>query len=132
MIVLNKNSNMEKIKKHWKVILIVLLVIFGMNKCTTSCNRGSTINKQTVQIEELIKQNDSLLKVCDMQSLQIDEMGRGRDMLSGLATGNQQLLMDSIGSLVNQNAELRAKNVKLQGELNSTKKELKRLKDDLK
>lgn len=123
---------MEKIKKHWKVILIVLLVIFGMNKCTTSCNRGSTINKQTTQIEELTKQNDSLLKVCDMQSLQIDEMGRGRDMLSGLATGNQQLLMDSIGSLVNQNAELRAKNVKLQGELNSTKKELKRLKDDLK
>lgn len=41
---------MDKIKKNWKEILIVLLLIFGMNKCTTSCNRGQQIKKQSTEI----------------------------------------------------------------------------------
>lgn len=41
---------MEKIKKYWKEILIGLLVLFGMNKCTQSCNRDNVIQKQLVTI----------------------------------------------------------------------------------
>ena len=55
---------MEFIKKNWKIIVIVLLVLFGMNKCTVSCNRGTTINKQQIELvqkDSIIKaQNDSL------------------------------------------------------------------------
>lgn len=50
---------MNKLKKNWKEILIVLLILFGMNKCTVSCNRGSKLNK----VNQEIVYKDSLNKV---------------------------------------------------------------------
>lgn len=50
---------MNKLKKNWKEILIVLLILFGMNKCTVSCNRGSKLNKANKEIVY----KDSLNKV---------------------------------------------------------------------
>ena len=50
---------MEKIKKNWQIIAIVLLLVFGMSKCTQSCNRSSESDKNVVIIEK----NDSLIKV---------------------------------------------------------------------
>lgn len=43
----------EKIKKNWQVILICILVLFGMNKCTVSCNRQGEIDRLNAQIEQL-------------------------------------------------------------------------------
>lgn len=120
---------MKFIKENWKVILISFLLVFGMGRCTTACNRATTINSQTRQIEVLEKQNDSLFKICDLQSLKIDEMERGQSVLSGLATGNQQMFMDSINILVKENAELYNENAKLKGELSKVKLELKRIQE---
>ena len=50
---------MEKIKKNWQIIAIVLLLVFGMSKCTQSCNRSLEIDKNVVTIEK----KDSLIKV---------------------------------------------------------------------
>ena len=50
---------MEKIKKNWQIIAIVLLLLFGMSKCTQSCNRSAEISKNIVTIEK----KDSLIKV---------------------------------------------------------------------
>ena len=50
---------MNKLKKNWKEILIVLLILFGMNKCTVSCNRGSKLTKANQEIVY----KDSLNKV---------------------------------------------------------------------
>ena len=50
---------MEKIKKNWHIIVIVLLLLFGMSKCTQSCNRSAEISKNIVTIEK----KDSLIKV---------------------------------------------------------------------
>lgn len=50
---------MEKIKKNWQIIAIVLLLVFGMSKCTQSCNRSAEISKNVVTIEK----KDSLIKV---------------------------------------------------------------------
>lgn len=50
---------MEKIKKNWQIIAIVLLLVFGMSKCTQSCNRSAEIDKNVVTIEK----KDSLIKV---------------------------------------------------------------------
>lgn len=50
---------MNKLKKNWKEILIILLILFGMNKCTVSCNRGSKLNKANKEIAY----KDSLNKV---------------------------------------------------------------------
>ncbi len=50
---------MEKIKKNWHIIVIVILLLFGMTKCTQSCNRSSEINKNI----KIIEQKDSTIKV---------------------------------------------------------------------
>lgn len=50
---------MNKIKKNWKTILIVVLLLFSLNKCTVSCNRGSKLNKA----EQEIVAKDSTIKV---------------------------------------------------------------------
>ena len=50
---------MNKVKKYWKEILIGLLVIFSLNKCSTSCSRGSIIKKQNIEISA----KDSIIKV---------------------------------------------------------------------
>ena len=50
---------MEKIKKNWQIIAIVLLLVFGMSKCTQSCNRSAEISKNILTIEK----KDSLIKV---------------------------------------------------------------------
>ncbi len=44
---------LDKIKKNWKIILIVILLLFGLNKCTQSCNRQTKIDEQTTKIEQL-------------------------------------------------------------------------------
>lgn len=52
---------MDKLKKNWKMILIIFLILFGMNKCTVSCNRGSKLNKANKEI--MVK--DSTIKVME-------------------------------------------------------------------
>lgn len=51
----------EKIKKHWKEILIVLLALFGLNKCTQSCNRDNKLTKANTELYS----KDSIIKVYD-------------------------------------------------------------------
>lgn len=43
----------KKIKKNWQVILICILVLFGMNKCTVSCNRQVEIDRLNAQVEQM-------------------------------------------------------------------------------
>lgn len=61
---------LDKIKKNWKTILIIILVLFGLNKCTQSCNRQIKIDEQTIKIEQL----DSALqeKTSEITSLRRD------------------------------------------------------------
>lgn len=50
--------NINIIKRNWKNILIVALSLFGLNKCTTSCNRQSKI----VKLEKNVSHQDSVIK----------------------------------------------------------------------
>lgn len=50
---------MDWIKQNWKIIVIVLLAIFSLSKCTQSCNRSTTINQKDIEIAAL----DSTVKV---------------------------------------------------------------------
>lgn len=55
----------EKIKKNWKNILLIVVAFFALNKCTQSCNRQTTIDKQNAQIEVL----DSTISVLKADTL---------------------------------------------------------------
>lgn len=121
---------MKNIKKHWKTILIVLLVIFGMNKCTQSCSRSSTIDKQTVIIDSLKTRTDSLSKVIDLQNAEISQMNLRINDNKAISLGNNAYLQDSIivlnGRLQNM-SKMYENEVK---EHNKTKKELKKLQEN--
>ena len=44
---------LDKIKKNWEIILIIILTIFSLNKCSLSCNRQIKIDEQTTKILQL-------------------------------------------------------------------------------
>lgn len=48
---------MEFIKKKWQIIVIVLLVLFGMNKCASSCTNSNLYEESE---KNRIEQVDSL------------------------------------------------------------------------
>ena len=56
---------MESIKKNWKTILIVILILLFFNKCTVSCNRSNEIDRQTKVINQkqliIDTQHDSII-----------------------------------------------------------------------
>ena len=54
---------MEWIKKHWKEIVIVLLVIFCLNKCTQSCSRANELESNKIVYNTEIQQKDSIIKI---------------------------------------------------------------------
>ena len=78
---------MEKIKKNWHIIVIVVLLLFGMSKCTQSCNRSTEINKNITTIE----QKDSLIKVL---SDSVVTLNHKIDLLSN-DKSNQEKLIES-------------------------------------
>ena len=42
----------EKIKQHWKVILICLLAMMWMSKCTTGCSQERTIKALNTELHQ--------------------------------------------------------------------------------
>ncbi|MBO5005633.1 MAG: hypothetical protein J6D03_10540 [Clostridia bacterium] len=56
---------MNKIKKNWKNILLVVLLMFSLNKCTQSCNRSVKIDKLSTEVtvkDSMISSLDSQVK----------------------------------------------------------------------
>ena len=54
---------MDWLKTHWKEVVIGLLVIFGLNKCTQSCNRQTTIDEKVSQITVIENTKDSVINI---------------------------------------------------------------------
>ena len=123
---------MEFIKKHGIKILIALLVIFGMNKCTVACNRDTKINKlqtEIVQKDSIInKQKEEL----DVLKIRWADAMSNQSTYQGLALGTKKELLDSINILQTEKHLMYEKNRKLELEINNIKKENKQLKDQLK
>lgn len=122
---------MEFIKKNWKIILIVLLVLFGMNKCTVSCNRGTKINNQQVELlhkDSIIKAQEDSLKLF---AIRWDENKKGQENYQNLATGTKQELTDMINEMKNTVSTMTNKVQSLTNENNQLKKENKQLKEQL-
>lgn len=71
---------MEKLKKNWQLILIFLLIVFGMNKCTVSCNRSQKIDSLNT---ELVKKDS----VISARELKIDTLSHNIDILNERISG---------------------------------------------
>ena len=54
---------MDWLKNHWKEVVIGILVIFGLNKCTQSCNRQTTIDEKVSQVTVIENTKDSVINI---------------------------------------------------------------------
>ena len=122
----------NKFKKYWKEILIGLLVIFSLNKCTTSCSRGSIIKKQNIEIV----QKDSIIKVqsdsLNILKIRWTDAQKSQSTYQGIAMGNQQELVNTIEEMKTTIETMTTKIQHLTNENSKLKNENKQLKDQLK
>lgn len=123
---------MNKIKQYWKEILIGLLIVFGLNKCTVACNRSTKID---VQQTELV-QKDSIIKI-QSDSLNIlrirwNDAQNSQSTYQGIALGNQQELINQINTLKQEKEILSSKINNLNNENSKLKKTISEMKSQLK
>ena len=114
---------LDKVKKNWKTILIGVLMLFGLNKCTQSCNKQIKIDEQTVKIEQLdstlqeknseivsLKRDTSdylnRIRMYDKFGKQTDEYIRQRNHADSLNAVNSAKQKAQTDELIRQNREL--------------------------
>ena len=108
----------EKIKQHWKVILLCLFVVLWMNRCSVACSRESKIEK----LEDQVEHRDSLIREMtyelDMKNALLDSEKSHNSNFTSIASGNQAELMKRIYNLTEENTKLKEEN-KHQKKLNN-------------
>ena len=120
----------EKIKQHWKVILICLLTMMWMSKCTTSCSRGKEIERQAKTIEVLdstITSKDSVIRELmfdiSMKEGLLDAADKHSENFTSIASDNQLILLDKVSKLSSENKKLSDDNSRLKNFVNGLTKE---------
>ena len=108
----------EKIKQHWKVILLCLFVVLWMNRCSVACSRESKIEK----LEDQVETRDSLIRemtyALDMKNALLDSEKSHNSNFTSIASDNQAELMKRIYTLTEENTKLKEEN-KHQKKLNN-------------
>ena len=108
----------EKIKQHWKVILLCLFVVLWMNRCSVACSRESKIEK----LEDQVETRDSLIRemtyALDMKNALLDSEKSHNSNFTSIASDNQAELMKRIYNLTEENTKLKEEN-KNQKKLNN-------------
>ena len=108
----------EKIKQHWKVILLCLFVVLWMNRCSVACSRESKIEK----LEDQVETRDSLIREMtyelDMKNALLDSEKSHNSNFTSIASDNQAELMKRVHKLTEENTKLKEEN-KHQKKLNN-------------
>ena len=108
----------EKIKQHWKVILLCLFVVLWMNRCSVACSRESKIEK----LEDQVETRDSLIREMtyelDMKNALLDSEKSHNSNFTSIASDNQAELMKRVYKLTEENTKLKEEN-KHQKKLNN-------------
>lgn len=127
----SKDSFIDKLKRNWKNILLILLIIFSFSKCTSSCSRGRQIDRLNYQIE----QRDSIITAngieLDKLSIRLNDAQTNIESYKGIATTNQQELVDKVSELTDENTKLTKENTRLSNENSNLKTKVKQLEKEL-
>lgn len=127
----NKETLVDKIKRNWKNILLIVLILFSVSKCTSSCTRGRQIdrlNYQIVQMDSVIHANGIEL---DKLNMRLDDAQISIDSYKGIATGNQRDLVDKVSTLTEENKHLKSQVTSLTKENTKLNKKISELEDTL-
>lgn len=127
----NKETLIDKIKRNWKNILLIILILFSVNKCTSSCTRGKQIDKlnyQIVQMDSVIHANGIEL---DKLNMRLDDAQTSIDSYKGIATGNQRDLVNKVSTLTEENKQLKKQVTSLTKENTKLNQKISELEDAL-
>ena len=107
----------DKIKQHWKVILLCLFVVLWMNRCSVACSRESKIEKLEDQVEQcdsLLSKRDSIIREMtyelDMKNALLDSEKSHNNNFTSIASDNQAELMKRVRNLTEENTKLKEDN----------------------
>lgn len=122
-----ENKFLDTLKKNWKNIVLILLVLFSFSKCTSSCSRGKQIDRLNYQIVQM----DSVITAqgiaFDKQSIELEGAKTSIDNYKGIATGNQKELVDKVTKLTEENKNLQSRINSLVKERDKLKKQVEEL-----
>ena len=104
------NKVIEWIKGRWKVILIVLLSLMFISKCTSANNYERKLHKAETRIEYV---TDSLTRVYSNSAKHIDSL----ELVIKEKNSEISSLTKELNNYVEQNAELNARNKDLNKDL---------------
>ena len=120
----------EKIKQHWKVILLCLLTVLWMNRCSVACSRESKIEKLEDQVEHrdsLLFERDSIIREMtfelDMKNALLDSEKSHNNNFTSIASDNQAVLMRKVRNLTQENTKLKEDNKRHKTLINDLSKE---------
>ena len=120
----------EKIKQHWKVILICLFAVLWMNRCSVACSRESKIEKLEDQVEQrdsLLFERDSIIREMtfelDMKNALLDSEKSHNSNFTSIASDNQAVLMRKVRNLTQENTKLKEDNKRYKTLINDLSKE---------
>lgn len=135
----------EKIKKNWKTISIVIIAILLLRGCVNGCSHDNAITKANNERTELIEKNDSIIKRNKVLSDSIKylnleltgERDKGNAISDAHNLGNDYYqytinkLNDSIKSLKSSNLKKDKEIKKLNGQISNLNIEINKLKVEL-
>ena len=120
----------EEIKQHWKVILLCLLTVLWMNRCSVACSRESKIEKLEDQVEQrdsLLFERDSIIREMtfelDMKNALLDSEKSHNSNFTSIASDNQVVLMRKVRNLTQENTKLKEDNKRYKTLINDLSKE---------
>ena len=113
----------EKIKQHWKVILLCLFVVLWMNRCSVACSRESKIEK----LEDQVERRDSLIREMtyelDMKNALLDSEKSHNSNFTSIASDNQAELLKRVHKLTEENTKIKEDNKRQKNLINELSKE---------
>ena len=120
----------DKIKQHWKVILLCLLAVLWMNRCSVACSRESKIEKLEDQVEQrdsLLSKRDSTIREMayelDMKNALLDSEKSHNSNFTSIASDNQAVLMNKVVKLTEENTKLKEDNKRHKNLINDLSKQ---------
>ena len=120
----------DKIKQHWKVILLCLFAVLWMNRCSVACSRESKIEKLEDQVEQcdsLLVERDSIIREMtfelDMKNALLDSEKSHNSNFTSIASDNQAVLMRKVRNLTQENTKLKEDNKRHKTLINDLSKE---------
>lgn len=120
----------DKIKQHWKVILLCLFVVLWMNRCSVACSRESKIEKLEDQVEQrdsLLSKRDSIIREMtfelDMKNALLASEKSHNSNFTSIASDNQAVLMKKVYNLTQENTKLKEDDKRHKNLINDLSKE---------